>query len=179
MSFWLPRPQTIGTKSIDRGQFLRGNWRGVADIMTPPWSVDVDDFFKRCTQCNDCIDACPEKILIKGKKDYPQVDFKRGECTFCGDCAAACTTRALENTGQTPWYYTAQIKAQCLNRKGVMCRSCADCCDEGAISFKLAIGGFSSPRINLEQCTGCGACIAPCPNGSIEITKNNPTHTEN
>ena len=147
--------------------------------MAPPWAAEGEDFFKRCTQCNDCIDACPEKILIKGKKAYPQVDFKLGECTFCTDCATACKADALHDKGQAPWHYIAQINAQCLNRKGVMCRSCADCCDESAISFKLAVGGFSSPMINLQQCTGCGACIAPCPNSSIEITKNNSTQTEN
>lgn len=179
MSFWLPRPQTVRTRSIDRGQFLRGNWRGVADIMTPPWAVEGETFFQRCTLCTDCIDACPEHILVKGKKGYPQVDFKLGECTFCGDCESACQANALQNKGQAPWHYIAQINARCLNRKGVMCRSCADCCDEGAISFELAVGGFSSPLIQLELCTGCGACITPCPNGSIEITKNTPLQTEN
>jgi ferredoxin-type protein NapF len=179
MSFWLPRPQTVHKKSIDRGQFLRGNWRGVADIMTPPWAAQGDLFFKLCTQCNDCIGACPENILVSGDKGYPQVDFKRGECTFCGDCETACKDKALQSTGQAPWHYVAQINAHCLNKKGVMCRSCADNCDQSAIHFQLAVGGFSSPQIDLEQCTGCGACIVPCPNGSIEITQNHPSLSEN
>ena len=31
--------------SIDRTQFLRGNWRGVADIITPPWALEGERFF--------------------------------------------------------------------------------------------------------------------------------------
>ncbi len=157
---------------------MRGNWRGVADIMTPPWALQDELFFKRCTQCKDCIDACPEDILEVGSKGYPQVNFKHGECTFCGDCASACEAGALKDQGQVPWHYKAQINAHCLNIKGVMCRSCSDNCDESAISFKLAVGGFSSPKIDLDLCTGCGACIAPCPSSSIEITHTQPTQNE-
>jgi len=147
--------------------------------MPPPWAQADEAFFKVCTQCKACIDACPENILTQGKKGYPQVDFSHGECTFCGDCVTACETGALKNSGQAAWHYKAQINARCLNRKGVMCRSCADNCDESAIYFELAIGGFSSPKIDLQACTGCGACIAPCPNHSIEISDSISTQKEN
>lgn len=170
MSTRLSRAQSSSKSPINRGQFLRGNWRSVADIIRPPWALEGDAFFKNCTQCSKCVTACPENILRVGNKGYPQVDFNRGECTFCGDCARNCEPRALKDEGQTAWFYHAQINNQCLALKGVMCRTCADCCDVRAITFQLAVGGFSSPELNLENCTGCGACIAPCPTGSIEIT---------
>ncbi len=174
MNLRVSRAQSSKKSPIDRAQFLRGNWRGVADIMPPPWALDGESFFRACTQCAECITACPESILRVGDKGYPQVDFQRGECTFCGDCERSCNPKALSNIERNPWSYHAQINNQCLALKGVMCRTCADCCETRAISFQLAVGGFSSPEINLDNCSGCGACIAPCPTDSIEITKHPP-----
>ncbi len=146
-------------------------------MMPPPWAIEGDAFFKLCTQCNDCISTCPESILVKTQKGYPQVDFNRGECTFCGDCETACKPNALLDTKQAPWHYHAQINSQCLSQKGVVCRTCGDCCDEQAIHFRLAIGGFSTPELDIEQCTGCGACVAPCPTNSIEMTRKHPAQS--
>lgn len=174
MNLRFSRAQSSKQSPINRAQFLRGNWRGVADIMPPPWALLDDAFFKACTQCAECITACPDNILCVGDKGYPQVDFQRGECTFCGDCERVCKPNALQDTHQGAWSYRAQINNQCLSLKAVMCRTCADCCDTRAITFQLAVGGFSSPEINANNCTGCGACIAPCPTGSIEITKYQP-----
>lgn len=179
MTIRLSRSPSSRKSSIDRAQFLRGNWRGVADIIPPPWALEGESFFKSCTQCSECVAACPESILHVTKKGYPQVDFKHGECTFCGDCVQACKPSALKDEGQVPWHYHAQINNQCLALKGVMCRTCADCCDSRAITFQLAIGGFSSPSLDFANCTGCGACIAPCPADSIEITRNQPGQTHN
>ena len=171
MNLRFSRAQSSKQSPIDRAQFLRGNWRGVADIMPPPWALKDNAFFKACTQCAECITACPENILRVGNAGYPQVDFQRGECTFCGDCERSCKPDALLDNGQSAWPYRAQINNQCLALKGVMCRTCADCCETRAISFQLAVGGFASPTINSDNCSGCGACIAPCPTDSIEITK--------
>ena len=179
MALRLSRARSSRKNSVDRTQFLRGNWRGVADIITPPWALEGERFFQSCTQCSECVTACPENILRVGEKGYPQVDFKRGECTFCGDCLRACKPQALKDDGQAPWLLHAQINNQCLALKGVMCRTCADCCDSRAITFQLAVGGFSSPDLNLDECTGCGACIAPCPTSGIEITRNQAGQTHN
>ena len=172
------RAQSSKQAPIDRAQFLRGNWRGVADIIPPPWALSGNAFFKTCTQCSKCIAACPESILRVAEKGYPQVDFKRGECTFCGDCERSCKPGALRDTGQGAWLFHAQINNQCLALKGILCRTCSDCCDAQAITFQLAVGGFASPEINLSDCSGCGACIAPCPTGSIEITNSTNRYAE-
>jgi ferredoxin-type protein NapF len=30
-------------------------------------------------------------------------------------------------------------------------------------------GTISQPEINTNDCTGCGACVAPCPGQAIEV----------
>ena len=169
MALRLIRANTSNKSTVSRAQFLRGNWRGVADIVKPPWALEGDAFFKTCDRCSKCITACPENILRVGDKGYPEVNFRRGECTFCGECEAVCKPQALYYDQQKPWHYHAQINSQCLAYKGVMCRTCADCCDARAITFQLMVGGFSNPELDAESCTGCGACIAPCPSGAIEM----------
>lgn len=133
----------------------------------PPWAAA--DFFDRCTRCGDCAQTCPTQIIKIGEGGFPSVDFSQGECTFCGDCTSACTPQALQQTDAAPWQLRANISDNCLAEQGVECRICGEACDERAIRFELAIGKVARPHINTEQCTGCGACLAPCPSQSIRL----------
>ena len=152
-----------------RRGFFRGRPRPRAENR-PPWAINEARFVDVCTRCNDCLKACPEQILVSGDGGYPTVDFGRGECTFCGDCVAACQPHALIRAeGVPPWPYQAQISAACLPHKGVECRVCGDFCDARAIRFSPRLGGSPLPEIDAEKCTGCGACVAPCPTQAIAI----------
>ena len=152
-----------------RRGFLRGRPRPRAEIR-PPWSLPESAFIDRCTRCGDCLTACPEKILVLGDGGFPTVDFARGECTFCGACAAACQPLVLvRREGLPAWPYKALVGEACLPRRGVECRVCGDFCDVRAIRFPPRLGGSPLPEVNLETCTGCGACVAPCPTAAITI----------
>jgi ferredoxin-type protein NapF len=70
-----------------RRGFFRGRPRPKAEIR-PPWALAESLFTDCCTRCNDCIDACPEQIIVIGDGGYPTIDFKRGECTFCATVSA-------------------------------------------------------------------------------------------
>lgn len=155
---------------LSRRGFLRGRVRPKAEIR-PPWALPESEFVDRCTRCNDCLKACPQGILVPGDGAYPTVEFSRGECTFCADCVTACQPRALLRNSEdaTPWPYKAQVNEACLPKKGVECRVCGDFCDVRAIRFQPRIGGNPLPDINPETCTGCGACVAPCPATAISI----------
>lgn len=153
-----------------RRGFFRGRPRPKAEIR-PPWALAEALFTDRCTRCNDCLKACPEQILVAGDGGFPTVDFKRGECTFCGDCVTACEPLALQRAdGTAVWSIKAQIAPTCLPEHGVECRVCGDFCDARAIRFTPRLGGSPLPAIDREQCTGCGACVAPCPVSAISLT---------
>lgn len=152
-----------------RRGFLRGRPRPRTELR-PPWAIAEDAFVDRCTRCNDCLGVCPTGILISGDGGYPTVDFRRGECTFCGECLAACQPQALlRRTGVAPWPNKAAISEACLPARGVECRVCGDFCEVRAITFLPRIGGAALPQVDRERCTGCGACLAPCPTAAIRI----------
>ena len=89
---------------ISRRRFLRGDFSGSRSAPRPPWARAEAAFAAACTRCRDCVNACPQRILVLDGAGRPTVDFGRGECTFCGKCVEACTPRALERReGAPPW----------------------------------------------------------------------------
>lgn len=137
----------------------------------PPWAVATAAFLDACSRCGACITDCPEQILETGADGAPQVSFVSGACTFCGVCAEVCKDRALvryvDGVERQPWTMAATIGADCLALVDVACTECADHCDQQAIRFRLLIGGTLRPLVSADRCTGCGACIRPCPGAAI------------
>lgn len=136
------------------------------EAVRPPWTSAVS-IAEHCTHCGDCIAACPEHILIADSGGSPTVDFSRGGCTFCGDCATSCAAPVFDRALSTPWRLSVAISDRCLTKQGILCETCADACGERAIRFQRAPGRVPVPTIELESCTGCGACISGCPASAI------------
>jgi ferredoxin-type protein NapF len=132
-----------------------------------PWAVDA--FVDLCRRCDDCIDACEERILTAGDGGFPTVDFRRGGCTFCGACARACGHGALDRGAAPPWHLRVEIGESCLSARGITCRACGDACRVHAIRFQLQTGGRATPQLDASLCNGCGCCIATCPIQVIQI----------
>ena len=154
---------------ISRRQFLRGDIAGRKALLRPPWALAEDEFLAACTRCGECVQACPENILVL-VRGYPEVQFARGACSFCGKCVAACAPQALRQTaGQPAWALRARIAASCLAYRDVVCRSCGDACGEAAIRFSPRLGGAALPEVLDARCTGCGACVASCPAGAVTM----------
>jgi ferredoxin-type protein NapF len=152
-----------------RRQFLRGRF-GESASPRPPWAAAEPEFLARCTRCDACIDACPEHILVRGSGGFPQVDFTNGGCTFCRACVDACEPRALERTDAAPWALKASIAPSCLALNRVVCSTCAERCEARAIRFRPALGAVPAPAVDLDRCTGCGACVAACPVSAIAVS---------
>ena len=160
-------------QNLSRSALLRGQWRSAKPPRRPPWAlVDEAAFAAACTpSCGGrCVEACPENILTLARDGRPQIQFKRGECTFCAACVDICPSGALTRQGDTePWSLTARIAETCLSIAGVTGRSCGDACGEDAIGFQLGLNGTARPTVDGETCTGCGACVRPCPVDAITM----------
>lgn len=155
---------------ISRRQFLRGDFSGGKTVLRPPWARAEAAFVAACTRCRDCVNACPQHILVLDGEARPTVDFGRGECTFCGKCVEACVPRALEKReGTPPWQLKALIQNTCLAKANVVCRACGDACPERAIRFSPQPMSAAQPEVDNALCTGCGACVAPCPARAVRI----------
>lgn len=150
-----------------RRNILRGLSPSAPRPVRPPWAIAEESFTDRCTACDKCVDACPQSIVTRGSGGFPEVDFARAECTFCGECAAACPEGVLQRDKASPWSLSLIVLDSCLAKRQVVCNSCADACDAAAIRFHPRLGAVATPSINAEHCTGCGACIAACPESAM------------
>lgn len=153
-----------------RRQLFRGDVGARQLPLRPPWSVAEAAFIEGCTRCGDCIRACPEQILRAGSGGFPEVDFGRGECTFCGDCADACRAPVFDPGQSPPWTVKARIETHCITHQKVVCRSCEEQCEPLAIRFTPVAGAVATPRVDLDRCTGCGACRSVCPAEAITLS---------
>ena len=161
---------------LSRAQFLRGDWRNRAAPLRPPWALDEADFIARCTRCDACVERCPEHILKAGRGGFPETDFAAGACTFCGACAEACEPKALvRGAPGRAFPVAAAVGEACLALGNVVCRSCSERCDAGAIRFRPALGGVSKPELDRAACIACGNCVSACPTGAISMTPLSPS----
>jgi ferredoxin-type protein NapF len=142
--------------------------------MRPPWSIDEARFLDTCSRCLDCVSACPERVLGRGDGGFPEIIQGAGECSFCGSCVTACAPAALVRSDAAPWAWTARIADDCLMRAGIVCYSCRDVCPQRAISLPMG-RAIALPSIDIDRCTGCGACVGPCPSSAIQM-KEAPHH---
>jgi ferredoxin-type protein NapF len=155
---------------ISRRRFFSSR-KPVSTPPRPPWSVPESLFTDLCSRCDDCLKACPGGLLVRGPGGFPTADFSVGGCTFCGECAHRCATGAIDAAAVAvapPWQFGIRIGSACLPHQSVECRICGEACDTGAIRFRLRLGAASLPEVDDSACTGCGACIAPCPVAAVE-----------
>ncbi|MBE1274546.1 ferredoxin-type protein NapF [Enterovibrio baiacu] len=163
-----------------RRAFMRTPFKHIAkaSIQPLPWIKDVSTFTDDCSRCGECIKACETQIIKQGDGGFPTVDFTSGECTFCYACADACPEPLFLEEHAQPWQQAISIDDACLAKKSVECRSCADACETQAIRFRLSVGSVAQPQFNSDDCTGCGACLSPCPVDAITMQTNTKTITE-
>ena len=162
-----PSPSTQGPQAgaFSRRNLLRGRMR--AETLPRPPGAGAT-FVRDCTQCGDCARACPPGIILRDGEGFPVLDLRIGACTFCGACTTSCAPGALQPGFPFPW--RVAVGAGCLSSAGTGCRICEDQCDAAAIRFRPALGGRATPTIDPAACTGCGACIAPCPAGALALS---------
>lgn len=155
---------------LSRRNFMHAKRSAIAQPIRLPWVENEALFIRDCTQCGDCIDACEENIILKGDGGFPEINFAVGECTFCQQCVKACNEPLFKPLKESPWQLTIAIGASCLAKKQVHCQICQDSCESEAIAFPPLHGRVPQPEIAPDNCNGCGACVAVCPESAIKLS---------
>ena len=108
----------------------------------------------KCTECGDCMPACPNNSLVISSSTYAIIDDK---CVGCGDCIPVC-----QNEGNCI-EYTRELYTVLSSCKEHECESeCKSACPYGAITRHRGVA-----VIDQTLCQKCGDCVAACPNGDI------------
>ena len=154
--------------NLSRRNLLRGVPVTAAPPLRPPGAIAESLFTDTCTTCGECIEICPQRIIIRGSAGYPEVDFTGAECTFCEECIDSCPENALQRAVQPRWRWQPQLQENCLTQRQVVCQTCRDVCDADAIRFRPQLRSVAAPEIDREACVGCGACVAGCPESAIK-----------
>lgn len=142
--------------------------RAAPPFIRPPGAVQESEFLALCTQCGDCVTACPHDtvFLLSESRGVaaqtPALDLLQQACHLCEDfpCIAACEPEALRPVDvETVRFARIQIdRATCLPYRGPECGVCVAVCPvPGALILEGTL-----PVIDADVCTGCSVCRQAC-----------------
>lgn len=135
----------------------------------PPGALPELEFRVRCTQCDDCVRACPvSAIKLDHSGDegggFPYIDPNIQPCTLCDGqpCMPACPSGALQWTplARIDMGTARYFDQVCLRFNGEDCTMCVDHCPVGPTALEVQDGWI---KVHEEACTGCGVCQNNCP----------------
>lgn len=161
-----------------RALFTIGQVKEVNTNIHLPWLKSTESFLNKCTQCQSCMENCPESIIEKGQGGYPTVNFFLGECTYCQECTKHCPEDLFDVEKEEAWSLNLIINDACFTEKGIVCQSCRDICELQAITFTYEFSSIPKPKVNTLLCTDCGACVSSCPANAISLVPDINTSIE-
>jgi formate hydrogenlyase subunit 6/NADH:ubiquinone oxidoreductase subunit I len=149
-------------------------------LLRPPGAVPEDRFAGLCIRCNNCVHACPSKII------HPDTGHEGGLAGFaapvikfdtdyeycletCNACTQVCPTGALKALGLDAKnkYVLGEALVDnnvCLTALGKKeCDACEQACPYDAVKIIWDEQQYNAyPEVN-DKCIGCGACEVVCP----------------
>ncbi len=146
-------------------------------VIVPAGSRSITHFTQHCVACQQCVTACPSKILKPSMElenfMQPQIEYENGYCRFdCNKCDEVCPTGAirplsLADKSSTQIGFAVWRRGHCIVMEGKSCGNCARHCPTGAIKMEKTNpadpNSIEIPVINKNRCIGCGACEYVCP----------------
>ncbi|MBS3957448.1 MAG: RnfABCDGE type electron transport complex subunit B [Clostridiales bacterium] len=126
-----------------------------------------------CFGYGDCVAACPFNAITIDARGLPVIDLDR--CTGCELCVRECPRGPARLLEMVPEDGPVVIRCNSHDRPKarkdycvkccIACKKCERACPADAIHVidLLAV-------VSFERCTGCGACVAVCPQQCIDFT---------
>jgi ferredoxin len=172
----------IGLSTISIGQIkiIPKKLSKIANLkkspVSPPGSISIAHFTRRCTACHLCVSGCPTQVLQPSLWEYgftgilqPHMDYKasfcNNECIICGQVCPTGAILPLSNNEKklTQIGKTNFIRENCIvETEGTECGACSEHCPTKAVQM-VPYKNLHLPEIKNEYCIGCGACEFACP----------------
>lgn len=107
-----------------------------AGTILPPGAGSITDFMSSCTQCYDCVSACPHEAIRVVRDEhsdvfgFPVIQPRSQPCYECEDvpCIGSCTDGALNHHGIISIGVAFIDDKKCLAFLGQFCMSCINSC---------------------------------------------------
>jgi ferredoxin-type protein NapF len=145
--------------------------------ISPPGSLSLQHFTKRCTACHLCVTVCPTSVLQPSFLEYgftgmaqPRMNYSVEYCNYeCTKCGEVCPTGAIlpltiEDKKLTQTGLVSFLKEKCIvYTDNTACGSCSEHCPTQAVKMVPYKEGLTIPETHTDICIGCGACEFACP----------------
>ena len=157
-------------------------------LLRPPGAVPEDRFAGLCIRCNNCVHACPTKIIHPdtGREGglagfgAPVVKFDRDYkycLETCNACTQVCPTGALAplDLQQKNKYIIGEALVDnnvCLTALGKKeCDACELACPYDAVHITWDEEQYNAYPVVNDKCIGCGACEVVCPTTPVKAIR--------
>jgi ferredoxin-type protein NapF len=163
-------------------------YRNSDTLLRPPGAVPEDRFAGLCIRCNNCVHACPSKII------RPDTGHEAGLAGFgapvvrfdtdykycletCNACTQVCPTGALTALGleKKNKYVIGEALVDnnvCLTALGKKeCDACEQACPYDAVKIIWDEEQYNAYPVVNDKCTGCGACEVVCPTSPVRAIR--------
>lgn len=161
--------------------------KNINSFISPPGSLNINNFINNCTACHYCVSSCPTKVLKPAAffgTMQPAMDYSYAFCDYeCNICSRVCPSGAikpieLELKKRTQIGKVALKKEECIVYKyNLDCGACSEHCPTKAV-YMVPFKDVYGPETNTDICIGCGACEFACPSSPITAitVKGNNVH---
>ena len=173
----------LGARRLGAARFRKSD-----TLLRPPGAVPEDRFAGLCIRCNNCVHACPTKIihpdtggeagltgfgapLIRFDRDYKYC------LETCNDCTQVCPTGALTalTLEKKNKYVIGEALVDnnvCLTALGKKeCDACELACPYEAVKITWDEDQYNAYPVVNDKCIGCGACQVVCPTTPVKAIR--------